>query len=32
VLDSVKERLTAAFEALKSPKALQSPETPKEVK
>jgi hypothetical protein len=32
VLDSVKERLTAAFTALKSPKALQSPETPKEVK
>ncbi len=38
VLDSVKERLTAAFTALKSPKslsavgALESPETPKEAK
>ena len=32
VLDSVKERLTAAFKALKSPEDLQSPEAQKEVK
>lgn len=32
VLDSVKERLTAAFKALKSPEAIQSPEAQKEVK
>lgn len=32
VLDSVKERLTAAFTALKSPKALESPTAVEEVK
>jgi ABC-type transporter Mla subunit MlaD len=32
VLDSVKERLTAAFKALKSPEAIKAPEALKEVK